>query len=112
MNVHAYATKLGIDLYQEYKASEAAPLVRVGINKINAAANDNELPYIQTGTRNRVYLGLDLIRWKLSKRTQLGNSTSPKTETDFGAELGMTNRPDSDALEVLAQKTFQTQSKS
>jgi len=112
MNLHAYATKMGIDLYQEYKASEAAPLMRVGINKINTAANDNELPYIQTGSRNRVYLGLDLIRWKLSKRTESESTISPKTEVGFGAELGMTNRPDSDELQALAQKTFQTQSKS
>ena len=112
MNVSLYAQGLGIDLYHEYKAADAAKKLRVGINALNAAANDNELPCIQTGKKRRVYLGVDLIQWKLSKRTESASTISPKIAVGDGVVVGMTSKISSENLQALAHQTFQAPSKS
>ena len=107
MNIQLYAHRLEIDLYTEYSAKEASKLIRIGINALNEAANKNELPCIKTGVKKRVFLGLDLVQWKLSKRTELASTTLPKTGMDDGVEHGMTTRPSRESHQALALKTFQ-----
>ena len=99
MDVEMYATKLGIDLYEEYTADEASRLLRVGVNSLNALAKEGEITYIQVGQRKKVFLGLDLVSWKLSKRIVSGTTTSVKTEQGIGAALG-TTKPSNNARQV------------
>ncbi|MBX2809473.1 MAG: hypothetical protein KTR20_12685 [Cellvibrionaceae bacterium] len=107
--VSRYASGLGVELYTEYKSRDAAKLIRIGVNALNSAANRDELPCIKTGVRNRVYLGVDLIRWKLSKRTQSESITLQKTGKENGAGLGMTNLVSSENLLACAQKALTPQ---
>ena len=90
INPILYARSMGIDPYREYKPSEAAKLIRVGISQIRKAKNDEELQVIMTGERNYTVLGLDLIQWKLNKRTQSATTISPRIDRELGVERGMT----------------------
>jgi len=108
----SYARLLKVDLHAEYKAAAAAKLMRVGVGTLNAAANNAELPYIAMGSRNRIYIGQDLILWKLSKRTRLVNTTSPKTALADGVDHGTTNRPSKPSHQALALQALKPQSRS
>jgi len=110
MNIYQYAKGLDIDLNAEYKASDAAKRIRIGVNLLNAAANGGELSYIQVGKKKRVYLGEDLIKWKLRKRTESATTTSQEIEADLGVEHGTTYKPSKEDLQALALKVFKTQS--
>ena len=103
----AYARTLGIDVNEEYSPTQAATLARVGVATIRQAKRAGELSYIALGSRNYSFLGMDVIRWKLSKRRQRTVSvftTLPKTVGAAGVALGMTNPVNSERSLAYAQK--------
>lgn len=105
INATMYAQRLGIDLYKEYNAEEAAKLCRVGVNALRKAKNDGELGYISLGEKRCRFLGVDLIKWKLNKRiTGSGNITSLETGKGITAERGTTKTPDSASQQAYALK--------
>lgn len=112
LNRDLYAHRLGIDRYAEYNAKEAAPLIKRGVNAINEAARNGELAYIPVGKVKRVFLGEDLIEWKLSKRTGSESIILPSIEAGNGAGLGSMPRPDSARVEASVLSILKKQKKS
>jgi hypothetical protein len=110
VDIERYAAGLGIELYTEYKAPQAAKLLRIGINRFREAKNAGEIPYIATGCEYAVFLGIDLVQWKLSKHTKSVSTTSPKTDKVIGAELGTTQAPSSASQQAFAQAILKKQS--
>lgn len=106
MEAERFAKTLGIDLYQEYQAEEAAKLCRVGVNMLRSAKKNGELHFLAIGVKQYRFLGLDLIRWKLNKRTKLENTTSQKTDKADGAELGIAPRVNKESLQVYTLETL------
>ena len=106
-----YANTMGINPYEEYKPSEAARLIRVGISQLRKAKNDGEIDVIMTGDRNYIILGLDLVRWKLKKRIKSATTISPKTAQAHGVELGTTTQPSSVSQLACAQRILSPQSR-
>ena len=103
----AYATALGINVNEEYSPTQTATLARVGIATIRQAKRLGQLSYIALGTRNYSFLGIDIIRWKLSKRklrTESASTISPKTAAAVGAAHGMTSPLSSESSLAYAQK--------
>lgn len=105
-----YASRLGVDLWQEYSAVDAAKLMRVGVGAIRSAKNKNELPHIMVGSKRYTILGLDLVRWKMGKRIQSESTTSQKTAVETGVEHGMTKKPSSEDQAASALRILKRQS--
>lgn len=110
IDIERYAAGLGIGLYTEYKAPEAAKLLRIGINRFREAKNSGEIPYIATGCEFAIFLGIDLVKWKLSKHTKSVSIISPKIDKVIGAELGMTQAPSKENQQAFAQSILKKQS--
>jgi hypothetical protein len=90
INVEDYAKALNIGLHDEYVPTEAAKLARVGVRQLRQAKRDGELTCISIGSKNYTILGMDLVTWKLSKRTKLASSILPRIAKGIGAVHGMT----------------------
>lgn len=105
-----YAALKQINLHQEYGAAEAARLIGVGINALRAAKNGGEIEYIAYGETRCKFLGVDLVKWKLNKRTKSAITTSPKADTVIGVELGTMNKPSKESLQACARQILSPQS--
>ncbi|GAB2191748.1 hypothetical protein MAH1_33560 [Sessilibacter sp. MAH1] len=91
-DIQNYAAAMGIEPWMEYKVNQAAKLCKVGEGQLRSARANQEIAYIAMGSRYS-FLGIDLIKWKLNKRIESEIITSPKTERETGAVVGMTKRP-------------------
>ena len=119
MNIEKYAESLGVELYKEYAAKDAAKILKVGINTLNYAANEGKVSFIQTGIRNRLFLGMDLISWRLNSRKPVNRQINTGSEItgsqdltrDTGAELGTAVPLDKQRLQALAHKTLTPRSR-
>ena len=99
--IAGFAAEKGIKIYAEYGVKEAAELIGVGEGLLRQAIKSSELNALKIGNRSTI-LGVDLVKWKLNKRTESVNRGSSKTETAIGVEHGMMNTPDSEGLQALA----------